>query len=64
MGVWDFIPPDQLHAGATGELRNGTRVARFGTVSFTRSGFARVNWQDGTVSDWWIADLTKIEDEP
>lgn len=62
MGVWDFIPPDQLHAAAaTGELRNGTRVARFGTVSFTRSGFARVNWDDGSTSDEWAADLRTEE---
>ena len=54
--MWDFLPittcPD-----AGGGLPTGTRVARLGTISFTRSGFARIRWDDGTMSDEWAADL-------
>jgi hypothetical protein len=54
--MWDFIPiPILTHAG--GGLPSGTRVARLGTISFVRSGFARIRWDDGTVSDEWAADL-------
>jgi len=42
---------------AGGVRPTGTRVARLGTVSFTRSGFARIQWDDGTRSDEWAADL-------
>lgn len=40
-----------------------SRVKTTGVVSFTRSGFARVRWLDGRVSDEWVADLTVIEDD-
>ena len=56
---WDFLKPSDLAgAGAVpGDLPNGTRVARLGTVSFVRSGFARVRWDDGLVTDEWVPDL-------
>jgi hypothetical protein len=54
--MWDFIPVPCL-AEARAVLPTGSRVARLGTVSFVRSGFARVRWDDGTVSDEWAAEL-------
>ena len=59
--MWDFIPIDAMRP-VVGPLANGTRVARVGTVSFDRSGFARVNWSDGRSSDEWTADLLVIVD--
>ena len=56
--MWDNLKPEQLAGASTTDLRHGTRVARRGTVSFTRSGFARVHWDDGCVTDEWAADLT------
>jgi hypothetical protein len=54
--MWDFIPVVSL-ADTDGSLPSGMRVARLGTVSFVRSGFARIRWDDGTVTDEWAADL-------
>jgi hypothetical protein len=60
MTMWNHIDP-RLLSGAkpasSGELAHGTRVARLGTVSFVRSGFARVRWDDGRTTDEWAADL-------
>lgn len=56
--MWSFLPADRLiDPHNTGHMTTGTRVARVGTVSFVRSGFARVRWDDGRVSDEWAADL-------
>lgn len=57
--AWDHLTPDDLRRAASvpGELQNGTRVAKRGTVSFVRSGVARVHWDDGTTSEDWAADL-------
>jgi hypothetical protein len=55
--MWDFIPITSL---TNGGLPTGTRVARLGTISFIRSGFARIQWDDGRVSDEWAADLAVI----
>ena len=58
--MWDFLPADQLvdpHTNAS-----GMRVARLGSVSFVRSGFARVRWDDGRVSDEWMADLVATDE--
>ena len=55
MTMWNFLPPEHLidpHAAP-----NGARVARLGTVSFVRSGFARIRWDDGRVTEEWLADL-------
>src|SRR5262249_20020997 len=54
--MWDFIPITSL-TDADGRLPTGTRVARLGTICFTRAGFARIHWDDGRVSDEWAADL-------
>lgn len=59
--MWDFLPANQLvdpQASPT-----GMRVARVGTVSFVRSGFARVRWDDGRTSDEWLADLVAQPDD-
>jgi hypothetical protein len=55
--MWDFISPDNLVGQDANGLPNGTRVSRHGIVSFTRSGFARVRWDDGTTTDEWAPDL-------
>jgi hypothetical protein len=55
--MWDFIPVTSL-TDAPGGLCTGTRVARLGTISFVRSGFARIRWDDGTETDEWAADLS------
>jgi len=56
--MWDHLTPARLvDPHNTGPMTTGTRVARVGTVSFVRSGFARVRWDDGRVSDEWAADL-------
>ena len=52
----DFVAVTTLPDGGGG-LPTGSRVARLGTISFTRSGFARIRWDDGTTSDEWAADL-------
>jgi hypothetical protein len=60
VSMWNFLPAGQLvnpHGSAT-----GTRVARVGTVSFVRSGFARVRWDDGRISDEWLADLVATDE--
>jgi hypothetical protein len=54
--MWDFVTTNTL-TETGGGLPTGTRVARLGTVSFMRSGFARIQWDDGTMSDEWAADL-------
>jgi hypothetical protein len=37
--------------------KTGDRVSRHGTVSFHRSGFVRVRWDDGRVTEEWGPDL-------
>jgi hypothetical protein len=61
--MWSHLPPDQLHDHKAGEPKTGTRVAMLGTVSFTRSGFARVRWDDGRITDHWATEL-RIEEAP
>jgi hypothetical protein len=60
--MWDFIPITTV-TEANGGLPTGTRVARLGTISFVRSGFARIHWDDGRVSDEWAADLAVPTDD-
>ena len=50
---WQSYEPDQ------GRLRSGTRVlmTRHGAVSYERSGFALVRWDDGTESLEWASEL-------
>lgn len=61
MGIWNHLNPADLpRAAATpGELSNGARVSKHGTISFVRSGVARVHWDDGTTSEDWAADLVR-----
>lgn len=66
MTIWDHLQPDDLHGAGQppGGLNTGDRVtdgARHGTVSFTRSGFVRVQWDGGSRSDEWMPDLTREE---
>jgi hypothetical protein len=61
----DVTMPNRVDPGTLGpgeptapeELASGSRVARLGTVSFVRSGFVRVRWDDGLTTDEWAADL-------
>jgi hypothetical protein len=54
----DHSAPDDPEAPATlGQFATGDRVTRHGTVSFVRSGFAQVRWDDGRTSDEWCTDL-------
>jgi hypothetical protein len=39
--------------------RSGARVTLSGTVSYERSGFVLVRWDDGTVSLVWAAYLRR-----
>lgn len=56
--MWDFISPDDLgNAGSVDWLSTGDRVARLGTISFVRSGFACVRGDDGATTTEWAADL-------
>jgi hypothetical protein len=43
-------------------MTTGDRVelVRRGTVSFVRSGFARVRWADDSTSDEWVPDLRLV----
>lgn len=69
--MWSFLPVGLLvnwqpyEPNTASPLRSGARVAlvKRGTVSYERSGFARVRWDDGVDSDWWIADLVVLEGE-
>lgn len=63
--MWDHINPSHLgHTEqAAGEFKTGSRVAQHGTVSFIRSGFARVRWDDGRVSDEWAPELRHAPEE-
>ena len=65
MSMWDHLKPDALSRAASvpSELPNGARVAKLGTVSFTRSGFARVRWDDGTTTEDWAAELVVVRQE-
>jgi hypothetical protein len=51
-------PDDPAAPGTLGQFATGDRVTRHGTVSFVRSGFAQVRWDDGRTSDEWCTDLT------
>jgi hypothetical protein len=51
-------PDDPAAPAALGQFATGDRVTRHGTVSYVRSGFARVRWDDGRSSDEWCTDLT------
>jgi hypothetical protein len=67
MSMWDPIDPRRIapaKPAAPGELAHGMRVARVGTVSFVRSGFARVQWDDGRTTDEWAADLVRTDHDP
>ena len=61
MMMWDHIDPEHLAGASSEQLSTGQRVARHGTISFVRSGFARVRWDDGRVTDEWAADLVTEE---
>lgn len=62
--MWDHLPLDELRDPRTADVpKTGARVSRHGTVSFHRSGFVRVRWDDGRVSDEWAADLVIEEPE-
>jgi hypothetical protein len=65
--MWNYIDPSTIGRGtpaAPGDLAHGTRVARLGTVSFVRSGFVRVRWDDGRTTDEWSADLVVEHRDP
>lgn len=42
-------------------VNTGDRVALCGTVSYERSGFVLVRWDDGSSSLIWGADLTAMQ---
>jgi hypothetical protein len=61
MSEQDRSTPDDPAAPATlGQFATGDRVTRHGTVSFVRSGFAQVRWDDDldAPADEWCTDLT------
>jgi hypothetical protein len=62
--MWDYINPEDFYDPSSQEasLPHGARVSRHGTVSFTRSGFAKVRWDDGTSTTEWAADLVTGDD--
>lgn len=64
MTVWSHLPIGcltdwQSYDPGDGRLRSGTRVTatRSGVVSYERSGFALVRWDDGAESLCWAAEL-------
>ncbi len=57
--MWFHLPIEAVLGMREKDVYNhtGKRVSRQGTVAWVRSGFARVNWDDGTKSDEWATDL-------
>jgi hypothetical protein len=57
MGHWDY----QASSNTGGSMTTGDRVilTRRGTVSYVRSGFAFVRWDDGGESSEWAAELER-----
>ena len=55
MTIWNFLPAE--HPIDPDAPANGARVARLGTVSFVRSVSAGIRWDDGLVTEEWLAEL-------
>jgi hypothetical protein len=58
--MWNFLAVDELVCRRGSPT--GARVARMGTLAFVRSGFARVRWDDGRVTDEWLPDLVAAQE--